>query len=247
MASSLLVLLDDIATVLDDVALLSRVAAKKTAGVLGDDLALNAQQVSGFAAEREILTKTTGAHEDKPVRIMNADELGQAQRLVRHVPVDEALVDAFIAATQQHRPRPLGQLLHALLGEALPRGAEEDDWQPGRLGLGLGLGLRLANGLQTTQQRLDQHHHAGATAKGAVVHTAVVAIGMVTQRPQAHVHLLALEGAAVVTQGQLILRATIDEIKDRTRQAPTSGLTEVLDRQITREVTLLHAYVITCS
>ncbi|GAA5646144.1 MULTISPECIES: DUF808 domain-containing protein [Vibrio] len=51
---SLLTLLDDITTVLDDVALMSKVAAKKTAGVLGDDLALNAQQVSGVAAEREI-------------------------------------------------------------------------------------------------------------------------------------------------------------------------------------------------
>src|SRR6185369_6339631 len=54
MASSLLALLDDIATILDDVALLSKVAAKKTAGVLGDDLALNAQQVAGVRAEREL-------------------------------------------------------------------------------------------------------------------------------------------------------------------------------------------------
>ena len=54
MASSLLALIDDIATVLDDVALLTKVAAKKTAGVLGDDLALNAQQVSGVKAEREL-------------------------------------------------------------------------------------------------------------------------------------------------------------------------------------------------
>jgi len=54
MASSLLALLDDIATVLDDVAVLSKVAVKKTAGVLGDDLALNAQQVSGVAAAREL-------------------------------------------------------------------------------------------------------------------------------------------------------------------------------------------------
>jgi uncharacterized protein len=53
-AGSLLALLDDIATVLDDVAVLSKVAAKKTAGVLGDDLALNAQQVAGVAAEREL-------------------------------------------------------------------------------------------------------------------------------------------------------------------------------------------------
>lgn len=54
MASSLLALIDDIATVLDDVALLTKVAAKKSAGVLGDDLALNAQQVSGVNPEREL-------------------------------------------------------------------------------------------------------------------------------------------------------------------------------------------------
>ena len=54
MASSLLVLLDDITTVLDDVATMTKVAAKKTAGVLGDDLALNAQQVTGVNADREL-------------------------------------------------------------------------------------------------------------------------------------------------------------------------------------------------
>ena len=53
-AGSLLALLDDIASILDDVALMSKVAAKKTAGVLGDDLALNAQQVAGVRAEREL-------------------------------------------------------------------------------------------------------------------------------------------------------------------------------------------------
>ena len=50
----MLALLDDIATVLDDVAVMTKVAAKKTAGVLGDDLALNAQQVSGVRAKREL-------------------------------------------------------------------------------------------------------------------------------------------------------------------------------------------------
>ena len=54
MATSLLALLDDIASVLDDVATLTKVATRKTAGVLGDDLALNAQQVSGVRAEREL-------------------------------------------------------------------------------------------------------------------------------------------------------------------------------------------------
>ena len=54
MPSSLFVLLDDIATVLDDVSVLTKVAAKKTAGVLGDDLALNAQQVTDLRPEREL-------------------------------------------------------------------------------------------------------------------------------------------------------------------------------------------------
>ena len=52
--ASLLALLDDIASMLDDVALLTKAATRKTAGVLGDDLALNAQQVSGVRAEREL-------------------------------------------------------------------------------------------------------------------------------------------------------------------------------------------------
>ena len=53
-ASSLLALFDDIITMLDDVSVLTKVAAKKTAGVLGDDLALNAEQVSGVDAKREL-------------------------------------------------------------------------------------------------------------------------------------------------------------------------------------------------
>lgn len=54
MATSLLTLFDDIATILDDVALMTKLATKKTAGVLGDDLALNAQQVTGVRADREL-------------------------------------------------------------------------------------------------------------------------------------------------------------------------------------------------
>ena len=52
--SSLLALIDDIATLLDDVSVMTKVATQKTAGVLGDDLALNAQQVAGVAADREL-------------------------------------------------------------------------------------------------------------------------------------------------------------------------------------------------
>ena len=52
--ASLFTRLDDITAVLDDVALMTKMAAKKTAGVVGDDLALNANQVTGVSAEREL-------------------------------------------------------------------------------------------------------------------------------------------------------------------------------------------------
>lgn len=54
MASGIFAILDDIATLMDDVAVMSKVAAKKTAGILGDDLAVNAEKASGFASSREI-------------------------------------------------------------------------------------------------------------------------------------------------------------------------------------------------
>ncbi len=54
MASGIFAVLDDIAVLLDDVAMMSKVAAKKTAGILGDDLAVNAEKASGFASTREI-------------------------------------------------------------------------------------------------------------------------------------------------------------------------------------------------
>ena len=53
-AGGLLAVLDDIAAVLDDISTMTKIAAKKTAGVLGDDLALNAQQVAGVRAHREL-------------------------------------------------------------------------------------------------------------------------------------------------------------------------------------------------
>jgi predicted DNA repair protein MutK len=54
MASGFFVLLDDIAAIMDDIAVMSKVAAKKTAGILGDDLAVNAEKASGFASSREL-------------------------------------------------------------------------------------------------------------------------------------------------------------------------------------------------
>jgi uncharacterized protein len=54
MASGIFALLDDIATLMDDVSVMSKVAAKKTAGILGDDLAVNAEKSSGFVSDREL-------------------------------------------------------------------------------------------------------------------------------------------------------------------------------------------------
>jgi hypothetical protein len=54
MASGLFALLDDIAVLMDDVAVMSKLAAKKTAGILGDDLAVNAEKASGFVSDREL-------------------------------------------------------------------------------------------------------------------------------------------------------------------------------------------------
>lgn len=54
MASGFFALLDDIAAIMDDVAVMSKVAAKKTAGILGDDLAVNAEKASGFVSSREL-------------------------------------------------------------------------------------------------------------------------------------------------------------------------------------------------
>lgn len=73
--SSLFALIDDIATILDDVALMTKVAAKKTAGVLGDDLALNAQQVHGIRAERElpvVWAVTKGSAVNKAILVPSA-------------------------------------------------------------------------------------------------------------------------------------------------------------------------------
>ncbi len=81
MATSLLALLDDITTVLDDVALLAKVAAKKTTGVLGDDLALNAHQVSGIQAERElpvVWAVAKGSFKNKAILVPSALALSAA-------------------------------------------------------------------------------------------------------------------------------------------------------------------------
>ena len=54
MASGIFAILDDVAVLLDDAAVMSKVAAKKTAGLLGDDLAVNAEKATGFKASREL-------------------------------------------------------------------------------------------------------------------------------------------------------------------------------------------------
>ena len=69
MASGFFAILDDVATLLDDVATMGKIATKKTAGILGDDLAVNAEKASGFASKRELpvlwaITKGSLAQQD---------------------------------------------------------------------------------------------------------------------------------------------------------------------------------------
>jgi hypothetical protein len=92
--ASLLALLDDIATVLDDVAVLTKVAAKKTTGVLGDDLALNAQQVAGVRAERELpvvwaVAKGSLLNKANPTIIEDNCFIGARSEIVEGVIVEE--------------------------------------------------------------------------------------------------------------------------------------------------------------
>lgn len=65
-----------------------------------------------LAAEREILTKTTGAHEEQPAKVMEADELMTAQRLVRHIPVGESVMTAILELVRSGRPgdSPLAEI-----------------------------------------------------------------------------------------------------------------------------------------
>ncbi|EHP38283.1 hypothetical protein OR16_37985 [Cupriavidus basilensis OR16] len=85
--TSLLLLIDDITSILDDVATMSKVAAKKTAGVLGDDLALNAQQVSGVKAERElpvVWAVALGSLRNKVILVPAALAIRSGQYPVQH-------------------------------------------------------------------------------------------------------------------------------------------------------------------
>ena len=65
-----------------------------------------------LAAEREILTKTTGAHEEQPAKVMEADDLMNAQRLVRHIPVGESVMTAILELVRTGRPgsSPLAEI-----------------------------------------------------------------------------------------------------------------------------------------
>jgi MoxR-like ATPase len=74
-----------------------------------------------LAAERDILTATTGAHEEKPARVMDGEELLKAQRLVRHVPVGESVIDAILELVRSGRPS----------SSDIPEIVEHVAWGPG--------------------------------------------------------------------------------------------------------------------
>jgi predicted DNA repair protein MutK len=99
MASSFFALFDDIATLLDDVSVMTKVATKKTAGVLGDDLALNAQQVSGVKADRElpvVWAVAKGSLVNKVILIPAALALAALERWLHTKGIDIPIVTALM-------------------------------------------------------------------------------------------------------------------------------------------------------
>ena len=99
MASSFFALFDDIATLLDDVSVMTKVATKKTAGVLGDDLALNAQQVAGVKADRElpvVWAVAKGSLVNKVILIPGALALAALERWLHTKGIDIPIVTALM-------------------------------------------------------------------------------------------------------------------------------------------------------
>ena len=99
MASSFFALFDDIATLLDDVSVMTKVATKKTAGVLGDDLALNAQQVAGVKADRElpvVWAVAKGSLVNKVILIPAALALAALERWLHGQSIDIPIVTALM-------------------------------------------------------------------------------------------------------------------------------------------------------
>lgn len=138
--SSLLALLDDIASILDDVSLMTKVAAKKTAGVLGDDLALNAQQVTGVKVERElpvVWAVAKGSFRNKAILVPSALAISFiAPWLVTPILMlggaflcyegFEKLAHSFSRSKEQHGTQKT-ELLHALSDPAVDIVALEKD------------------------------------------------------------------------------------------------------------------------
>ena len=106
--SSLLALLDDIATLLDDISVMTKVAAKKTAGVLGDDLAVNAERVTGVRAERElpvVWAVAKGSAVNKLILVPAARGDLTAGALVADLNPFNNIVPVFIVWIDQHAGR----------------------------------------------------------------------------------------------------------------------------------------------
>ena len=114
-----------------------------------------------------------------------------------HVRINEALVNALVAATYQHSPRAVRPGLHRSMVKPLTQRRKQHHRRRRRFGQS---GPGLAHGGQTTGQRLGHHHHAGATTERPVIHAAVIALGKIPQIPQHHLHLPRLERPPVDAQ-----------------------------------------------
>ena len=133
--SSLFTLIDDIASVLDDVALMTKVAAKKTAGVLGDDLALNAQQVTGVQASRElpvVWAVAKGSMVNKAILVPAALLIGLSGLVINllsvWLPQDEELFASYL----EYLPQILASFVEGALLSAVAVSKRSGSGAPGQ-------------------------------------------------------------------------------------------------------------------
>jgi hypothetical protein len=142
--------------------------------------------------ERAVLQPAHGVDQHRGRQFTAGKHVVADRHLFVDVVFDEALVDAFVAAADQHQPRPRCQLAHLALVKPCALGAEVHHVRGARIGG--------THGVQRLDQRIDQHDHAGTAAVGAVVDMPVRQLRKVAQLPGHHLQQAATQGAAHHTE-----------------------------------------------
>ena len=175
--------------------------------------------VAGFVAQHSGL-QTGYRVEQRHGRDLAAGENEVAEAdLVRDARVDEALVDAFIAAADQHRALAGGPALDRFVAQRLADGRKQHDRR-----------RRAARGqrrVEAGRERLGHHHHPGAAAEGPVVHALVVALGEIARIPEHDLDLLRFVGAtrhAAGHEGREQFGKEREDVEAHARNAGIGGI-----------------------